>query len=110
MIRPVLKFKELVERVVELDHGPVAAEWRSRRRAARAAGTRTAGTAGTAPSSAHPRAPFQLAVALFMTPRQGARRAARHSRVAARRGEAVVSSGVLCLRLAELPGVFARLL
>ena len=93
MIRPVLKFKELVERVVELDHGPVATEWRSRRRAARAAGTagtRPAGTAGTAPSSAHARAPFQLAVALFMTPRQA--RAVLHGTqvVAARRGEAVV--------------------
>ena len=89
MIRPVLEFKELVQRVVELDHGPVATEWRSRRRAARAAGT-AAGTAGTAPSSAHPRAPFQLAVALFMTPRQA--RAVLHGTqvVAARRGEAVV--------------------
>ena len=107
MIRPVLKFKELVQRVVELDHGPVAPEWRSRRRAARAAGTagtRPAGTAGTAPSSAHARAPFQLAVALFMTPRQA--RAVLHGTqvVAARRGEAVVSSGVLCLRPAEFPG------
>ena len=57
-----------------------------------------------AASSAHPRAPFQLAVALFMTPRQA--RAVLHGTqvVAARRGEAVVSSGVLCLRLAEFPG------
>ena len=72
-MRPVLELEELVERVVEL-HDGVAAEQRSRRRASwRAA--RTAGTARTAARTAlqrpaAPRAPFQLAVALFIAARQ----------------------------------------
>ena len=104
-MRPVLKFKELVERVVELDHGPVATEWRSRRRAARAAGP-AAGTARTFQKRrpASPRAPFQLAVALFMTPRQARAVLDATQVVAARRGEAVVFSRVSSFRLAEFPG------